>query len=241
MGQTQQTAVQWRPLSDILETSCADFRLESFEDRRLVLTVRYSWMTECDNRDLKLGFSQVLAFRTHWDGDSPSVGKLVTWPLLIVENSDWLASGDFCTSNFGASQGHESWTQYSVISLERSVDIVARGAITANWTTGPDLLRANLQRPSGTGRITSDSGKSEVQARRNRARREDHLAVHENNRHDRTRPATCLRMFRPLLGTDRRLLARSPLRKSSTAPIERSFFRTRLLHPRQRIRSSLPA
>jgi hypothetical protein len=147
MSQTRQTIIRWQPLPDIPETSCADFRLESFEDRRLELTIRYSWIAGNGNRDLKLGFSDVLAFRTHWDGDSPSAGKLIdpprctsgpafTWPLLIVENSEWLSSGDFTTSNFIASQGHEPWTQYSVVSLERGADILARGIITADWIAG---------------------------------------------------------------------------------------------------------
>jgi len=148
MKQARQTLIRWQPLLDLPETPCADFRLESSEDRKLVLIVRYSWITGTANRDVRLRFSDVLAFRTHWDGDAPSVGRFVhaprcnadpgfIWPLLIVQNSEWLSSGDFAVSCAITESTHkEPWSQYSVISLERSVDILARGVISADWIPG---------------------------------------------------------------------------------------------------------
>jgi hypothetical protein len=54
--------------------------------------------------------------------------------LLIVKNSRWLASGDFDTSIFIAEcMKMEPWQQFSILTLERSIDIIARGEVSANW------------------------------------------------------------------------------------------------------------
>lgn len=56
------------------------------------------------------------------------------WPLLIVENSQWLASGDFDTSmTISDAMNQEPWQQFSILTLERSIDIIARGEISAEW------------------------------------------------------------------------------------------------------------
>ena len=55
------------------------------------------------------------------------------WPLLIVKNSRWLASGDFDTSvAIAAGTNKEPWQQFTVVTLERSIDIIARGDVSAN-------------------------------------------------------------------------------------------------------------
>src|ERR1700722_8457096 len=107
----QQTVIHWRPLADLLETPCADFALESSQAGQLSLVLRYSQIAGNPDRDLTIDFSDALALRIHWDGDAPVVGRLINsphcegdkfsrfvWPLLIVKNSRWLASGDFDTS-----------------------------------------------------------------------------------------------------------------------------------------------
>jgi hypothetical protein len=56
------------------------------------------------------------------------------WPLLIVKNSRWLVSGDFDTSIFFAeAEKRELWQQFTFLTLERSIDIIARGEVSANW------------------------------------------------------------------------------------------------------------
>jgi len=57
-------------------------------------------------------------------------------PLLIVKNSRWLASGDFDTSvAIADSMKAESWQQFTIVTLERGIDVIARGEISAKWVT----------------------------------------------------------------------------------------------------------
>ena len=149
MDESQQTVIRWQPLADMPETPCADFTLESSSLRQVTLTLKYSQIVGNDDRDLILAFSDVLAFRVHWDRDRPVVGGIIdaprcaggrfsgfVWPVLIVENSQWLASGDFGVSVFIAAQEiREPWRQFTVATLERSADILARGAVRAEWVT----------------------------------------------------------------------------------------------------------
>ena len=141
----QQTAVRWCPLADIPETPIEDFILESSKAGQLRLVLRYSQIPVNPDRDLALMFSDALALRMHWEGDAPLVGRLVDpprcagdsrciWPLLIVKNSRWLASGEFDTSNFIAEEmKRELWQQFTFLTLERSIDVIARGEVSANW------------------------------------------------------------------------------------------------------------
>jgi hypothetical protein len=143
----QQIAIRWCPLADIPGTPCEDFILESPKAGQLRLVLRYSQIRVNSDRDLELTFSDTLGLRIHWDGDAPVVGRLTNpphcegdkfsgyvWPLLIVKNSRWLASGDFSTSLLIA-EGvkSESWRQFSIVTLERSLDIIARGEVAATW------------------------------------------------------------------------------------------------------------
>jgi len=146
-----QTAVRWCPLADIPETPIEDFVLESSRAGQLRLVLRYSQIPVNPDRDLELMFSDALALRMHWEGDAPLVGgRLVDpprcggkssqfiWPLLIVKNSRWLVSGDFDTSNFIAeAMKTEPWQQFTFLTLERSIDIIARGEVSANWIASP--------------------------------------------------------------------------------------------------------
>jgi hypothetical protein len=144
----QQIAVRWCPLADIPESPIEDFVFESSRAGQLRLVLRYSQIPVNPDRDLELMFSDALALRMHWEGDAPLVGgRLVDpphcvgdqvsqyiWPLLIVKNSRWLVSGDFDTSNFFAeAEKREPWQQFTFLTLERSIDIIARGEVSANW------------------------------------------------------------------------------------------------------------
>jgi hypothetical protein len=145
----QQTIICWRPLADIPETPCADFVLKSSQAGKLSLVLRYSQIARNADRDLTIVFSDALASRTHWDGDAPVVGRLIdpphctsdqfsrfVWPLLIVKNSRWLAGGDFDTSvAIAAGMNLAPWQQFTVLTLERSIDIIARGEVDAKWAT----------------------------------------------------------------------------------------------------------
>jgi hypothetical protein len=143
----QQTAVRWCPLADIPETPIEDLALESSRAGQLRLVLRYSQIPVNPDRDLMVEFSDALALRMHWDGDAPVVGRLIDpphcadekfsrciWPLLIVKNSQWLAGGDFSTSLLLA-EGTKAkpWQQFTFLTLERSIDVIARGEVSASW------------------------------------------------------------------------------------------------------------
>jgi hypothetical protein len=149
----QQTVIRWHPLADIPETPCEDFVLESSQAGRLSLALRYSHIAENPDQDLMIAFSEALALRIHWDGDAPVVGRLINpphctsakfghfvWPLLSVKDSQWLASGDFDTSiAIAASMNQEPWQQFTIVTLERSIDIVARGDVSARWVAAKSI------------------------------------------------------------------------------------------------------
>ncbi len=138
-------ALRWEPTTAIPETPCADFTLESFETGVLKLTLRFSWI-KGNSSDLILTFSEVQAIRTFWDGDgygsqtyleppycSGSFSGYI-WPLLEIEQSRWLNSGDFAVS-IAIAEAHSQlpWRHYRVLTLERSLDILARGTILSEW------------------------------------------------------------------------------------------------------------
>ena len=141
----RQTAVRWEPLEGIPETSCADIEIASRRQGVLQLALLYSEIRGNLDRDLVLDFSEVLAFRETWDGDGPRLREECevpycrapnpfVWPLIEVINSRWLASDDFSVSRFLAENGsHAKWRHFSIGSLERTVDVLARGEIVASW------------------------------------------------------------------------------------------------------------
>ena len=145
MNELSPRAIRWEPAIAIPDSPCADFVLKSYEDGVLKLTLRYSWVNE-NNFDLVLTFSEVRAFRTFWDGDGDD--RIIDlnpprcsgrhsgfiWPLLEIEQSRWLSSGNFATSIFIAEGTRQlPWHHYRLITLERSVDVLARGAIAGEW------------------------------------------------------------------------------------------------------------
>jgi hypothetical protein len=70
------------------------------------------------------------------------------WPLLRIENSRWLCAGDFDTSKaIAEGSGKAEWRQFTILALERSVDIVARPPVTAEWI--PGIEWPNLERDWG--------------------------------------------------------------------------------------------
>jgi hypothetical protein len=122
--------------------------LESFEAGSLKLTLRYSWIVG-NSSDLMLNFPEVRAIRTFWDGDGERdqfntepprcAGERVgyIWPLLEIESSRWMESSAFSTSMaIAQALGQEPWRHYQVITLERSLDILARGTVTGVWLPG---------------------------------------------------------------------------------------------------------
>ena len=146
-----QAVHRWEPIEGIPETPTYDFAIESDADGQLKLRLSYSLVAGNDDRDMQLIFASVLAFRTHWDGDKPAVGRIsdpprclsgpcagFTWPLLIVKYSEWLASEDFDVSRaVSSAAGEESWRQFSVVAMQRSIDVIARGAVSATWLRAP--------------------------------------------------------------------------------------------------------
>jgi hypothetical protein len=143
-----QKAVRWQPLSGIPETPCADFALESYETGILKATLRYSWITGND-KDLMLELSEVLSIRTFWDGDGDGLiddpprcagaDSRFIWPLLKIEHSKWLYGGNFDVSiHIAESLGKEPWQHYRVLTLERSLDIIARGTVHGKWVAAPE-------------------------------------------------------------------------------------------------------
>jgi hypothetical protein len=144
----QQTLARWYPVADVPESPVYDFALESSGSGKATITLNYRDIAGNDGRNLIIKFCDVLALRIHWDGDSPMTGRYVDaprclgdrhlgfiWPLLKVENSEWLASGDFDTSRaIEEAMKQIPWAQFSIVTLERSIDILARGAMSADWS-----------------------------------------------------------------------------------------------------------
>ena len=146
MNALVQNAARWEPMADIPETPCADFKLKSSESGTLELTLRYSWIAG-NKMDLALNFSDVRAIRTHWDGDGDGplapepprctgAHSMFIWPLLLVAPSRWLASDNFAASiSIAEALAEEPWQHYRVLTLERSLDVLARGAIDGAWAS----------------------------------------------------------------------------------------------------------
>jgi hypothetical protein len=142
-----QEAVRWEPVPNIPETPCADFTFESYETGRLRLLLRYSWIRG-NQSDLVLDFAGVRAIGTFWDGDGDhpkyesaprcsGVHGAYLWPLLEIGGSHWLGSGNFAASIAIAEVcGEEPWRHYRILTLERSLDLLARGPISGRWVSG---------------------------------------------------------------------------------------------------------
>jgi hypothetical protein len=138
-----QTHVRWQPLPEIPETPCADFSLRSFYEDNLGITMKYSWIKGNAPQDLFLDFSEVRAFRVFWDGDNVwhdtserprCADGEEFWPLVEVRNSEWLAGVEFATSRAAAElEKEEEWRHLHFMTLQRHVDILARGPISAKW------------------------------------------------------------------------------------------------------------
>jgi hypothetical protein len=142
-------AIRWEPTIAIPETPCADFMIESYETGVLNLTLRYSWI-KGNSADLLLTFQETRAIRTFWDGDgdgsqsdleSPRCADAQwIWPLLEIEHSRWLSSGNFTASiAIAEATSQLPWRHYRVLTLERSIDVLARGAILAEWVAPSHL------------------------------------------------------------------------------------------------------
>jgi hypothetical protein len=147
MDRMVEKAARWEPVGGIPQTPCADFTFESCEDGRLNLTLRYSWVRGND-ADLVLEFAEVRALRTFWDGDGDQPrfddpprclgnDNQYVWPLLIIEPSAWLRNGSFAVSiHIADSMNEQPWRHYRVLTLERSIDVLARGPVVGRWLVG---------------------------------------------------------------------------------------------------------
>lgn len=147
MTTLHQEAVRWEPVANIPDTPCADFFFESYETGRMRLVLRYSWVRG-NQADLELEFADVRAIKTFWDGDGDhpiyagaptcsGVHSGYRWPLLEITTSTWLRGGNFATSIAIAElRGEEAWRHYNILTLERSLDILARGSIRGEWVSG---------------------------------------------------------------------------------------------------------
>ncbi len=133
-------------MQGIPEAPFEDFALESAGEGGLALALRYPAVGE-NSTDLILEFTEVRAFRSFWDGDGDGpwdddpprcsgTYECYIWPLLTVQPSRWLASGQLATSQ-AIADGlvEEPWRHYQVITLNRSLDVIARGAVRAHWGT----------------------------------------------------------------------------------------------------------
>lgn len=146
MAQPEQKALRWEPIEDLPETTCTEVAIESARTGELRLVLRYSQIVGNPDRDLVLEFSDVRAFQTRWDGDGPRLREECevpacnhprfhsAWPLIQVENSPWIASEDFSVSRFFAeADGQGEWNHFRIGSEDRSVDVMARGPVSASW------------------------------------------------------------------------------------------------------------
>src|SRR5258708_15336947 len=128
MTEARETATRWEPVTGIPETPCYDFVLSTSEMRRLSLRLKYSLIKGNKHLDLLLDFQGVIAFRSYWDGDgilelkeNPRCADEEgwPWPLLIIENSQWLASADLAVSRYLAeARGQERWRHFKLRCLE---------------------------------------------------------------------------------------------------------------------------
>jgi hypothetical protein len=145
MSQHLEKVSRWEPIPDVPESPCADFKLESLETGKAKVTLRYSWVLG-NTADLELLFADVNAIRTFWDGDGDAAqtdgdpprcsGRHAgyIWPLLIVEPSAWLNTGHFATSvAIAEAMNKPAWRHYRMLTLERSLDVLARGIVLAHW------------------------------------------------------------------------------------------------------------
>jgi hypothetical protein len=152
MARDQQSELRWEPIAGIPESTAYDYAVESRRATKLTVVLEYSKVKGNPVRNLELAFEEVAAFRGRWDGDIPAVGALadpprcaygpckgMTWSLIIVENSQWLASPDLLTSTSVAkASGKERWRHYAIVTMERGLDVIARGIVQARWVPTSD-------------------------------------------------------------------------------------------------------
>jgi hypothetical protein len=150
-----ETYQQWDVATDVPDCPVGGFMVESFEDGRARLTLRYSWVVGNPARDLRITIEEVRALRTLWDGD----GELATsprptcsgrhsrevWPLLEVVNSRWFTGSDLSLSTeIGSSIEKRPWRHFQVLSPERSIDLMGRGLVSAEWVNEPGITGVGI-------------------------------------------------------------------------------------------------
>ncbi len=145
-------AIRWEPIANLPESPCFDFALASAEHGKLEVTLIYSEIRGNAARDLVLTFSDVIAFRCYWDGDNvpkyvekPVCSGLfagLAWPLRIITHSNWIGGKELSVSRFVAeTHNQEAWRHFSILTLQRHLDVAARGAVSGHWITAAPRTR----------------------------------------------------------------------------------------------------
>ena len=134
---------KWEPVAGVV-SPCGYIVLHADPLAHTVL-LRFSTLRDAPPRDLLLRFGrQVVACMSHdefvhpWQAHAPisEVPRLDGWwapyafPLLKVRQSRWLAS--FADTQI-LEQQREELTHYRFVSLDNTVDLLASGAVTAEW------------------------------------------------------------------------------------------------------------
>ena len=132
---TEQQLVPWSPFQDLGAgtPSFGDIEIESRACDTLVVTLPF------EDGKLRLGFNDVRAFTTSWDGDpNPFITNEESAKrpsdLLKVEQSRWLASNHFNLDvESGTAVRAEPWRHFYIVAQERSLQIAARDDVEATW------------------------------------------------------------------------------------------------------------
>lgn len=133
-----QTYETWHPEAGI-DAPCAGVDIAE-SDGKLTLTLRFSNMVNARLPDLEISFGRVVAMASYeesahpWNDTQELQPKLVnewkgyTFPCLIIRESAWVAG-------FGEGRlfGREGITHYQVVSLDKTVDILATTKPQARW------------------------------------------------------------------------------------------------------------
>jgi hypothetical protein len=132
--------VRWEPAENI-SSACADISLLLDQQDRLVARMHFSSIIGQPSRDLLLTFSGILSLR--WEQESMGLNPLPqplpkiekgeqpnwTFPLLLVENSSWLAAYEA----YMPSPPDWPRTHFALISMNDLVHVLALPDVKAEW------------------------------------------------------------------------------------------------------------
>lgn len=120
--------------------------VDIFENGDLTLLLLFSEVIGGSERDLRLHFGRVIALSSHEELSHPWMDEPVNnipklsgnwehhaYPVLRVLDSSVLAS--FSAGRLGPYEAHDV-THLRVVTLDKTVDVLARAPITAEWVPG---------------------------------------------------------------------------------------------------------